>query len=427
MGADPRYKVGQLGLNLVASPLHLTEDALLAAQNVERVRDAGIGGIGSRRGLAPFHPDGLGGEIVSMFNVPLDSEGFGGGGGFLSAIFGFTNGAEEIVWLGTDDAVTFPEQADPVQDGAIGTDTLARQSSFATLDGVLYYLSAGGASGTIWSWNGTTNTEVIDTWPDPGGGYTFFGVYKMIAANGVLYISTLYTGMADNRMYVYVWDGVTLEQVGDPVTGTSAEMVPIGLAYCFDLLFAGMDDTNGAPEIYRIDPSGAGAWTLDETFAATLMLNDLFTFDAELYAAFAPVTQGGGTNGAVHVRNSSGSWSESFAGPDDDAEFVGPMVEYLGELYLAWSNRSVTPRASIYRYDGLSWVEDLDIITEFSLDGTDLQRGFPVVAVDCLLWLWMDINNPANADILKRTAGADWSLAVENELLHNYCGGVGSA
>src|SRR5688572_3645969 len=67
----PNYEVGEKGVNLVASPLHTPTGGLLSAQNVEFIRDQGIGGIGSRGGLAPINETALAGAVMALANIPL--------------------------------------------------------------------------------------------------------------------------------------------------------------------------------------------------------------------------------------------------------------------------------------------------------------------------------------------------------------------
>lgn len=67
----PNYRLGEKGVNLVASPLHTPEGGLLSAQNVEFIRDQGIGGIGSRGGLAPLNTTALAGAVMAVANIPL--------------------------------------------------------------------------------------------------------------------------------------------------------------------------------------------------------------------------------------------------------------------------------------------------------------------------------------------------------------------
>lgn len=68
---DINYRLGEKGVNIVASPIHTPEGGLLSAQNVEFVRLKGIGGIGSRGGLAPLNSTALAGAVMALSNIPL--------------------------------------------------------------------------------------------------------------------------------------------------------------------------------------------------------------------------------------------------------------------------------------------------------------------------------------------------------------------
>jgi len=63
--------LGEYGVNVVESPLHLKAGELVVAQNVERSRDQGIGGLRRRLGIGKFTGDNLGGPVLSIIPVPL--------------------------------------------------------------------------------------------------------------------------------------------------------------------------------------------------------------------------------------------------------------------------------------------------------------------------------------------------------------------
>lgn len=64
-------QLGEYGVNVVDSPLHCRDGELRVGQNVERSRNAGIGGLRKRKGIGLFTPSGLGGSILAIIAVPL--------------------------------------------------------------------------------------------------------------------------------------------------------------------------------------------------------------------------------------------------------------------------------------------------------------------------------------------------------------------
>ena len=63
--------LGDYGVNVVESPLHLKAGELVVAQNVERSRDQGIGGLRKRLGIGLFTVDALLGPVLAIIPVPL--------------------------------------------------------------------------------------------------------------------------------------------------------------------------------------------------------------------------------------------------------------------------------------------------------------------------------------------------------------------
>ncbi len=70
-GKTDVYNVGELGIDVVESPVHVAEGALLDAQNAQLAPIELEGAIRKRDGMAKFNTVAAAGQINSGFNVSL--------------------------------------------------------------------------------------------------------------------------------------------------------------------------------------------------------------------------------------------------------------------------------------------------------------------------------------------------------------------
>jgi hypothetical protein len=66
------YNVGELGIDVVESPVHTPDGALLSAQNAQPAPIELEGGLRKRDGLAKHNATAAAGAILSGFNVSLE-------------------------------------------------------------------------------------------------------------------------------------------------------------------------------------------------------------------------------------------------------------------------------------------------------------------------------------------------------------------
>ncbi len=225
----PNYRLGEKGVNLVASPVHTPEGGLLKAENVEFIRDFGIGGIGSRGGLAPINNTALAGAVLAVANIPLTLPTVG------------------IMLLACDTGETETFKSTP--DGIVWTDILAavmvRVSSIAkfpdtitpveitpgqrmvTLGGKVYYADNDYIITDLVSpfvGNTAARLNVFDKSTiggTPSAGYRAYSFYALTGIPTDGKIITIH-GLLDD--YVYTW-----------------RTVPVGP---FDVLIGGSADTS---------------------------------------------------------------------------------------------------------------------------------------------------------------------------------------
>ncbi len=70
-GKQNVYNLGEQGVDVVESPVHVAEGALLNAQNAQLAPIELEGGIRKRNGMSKFNAIAAAGVILSGFNVSL--------------------------------------------------------------------------------------------------------------------------------------------------------------------------------------------------------------------------------------------------------------------------------------------------------------------------------------------------------------------
>ena len=68
------YNLGQLGVDVVKSPVHIDDGAFTKAQNVQVDPSGGIGGIRKRDGMARLNSAALAGSVTGMIGLPLQNQ-----------------------------------------------------------------------------------------------------------------------------------------------------------------------------------------------------------------------------------------------------------------------------------------------------------------------------------------------------------------
>jgi|PlaIllAssembly_1097288.scaffolds.fasta_scaffold00908_4 hypothetical protein len=65
------YNLGQIGVDLVESPVHKKDGALISAQNAAHRQEEAEGGLAKRAGMTKLNSTASAGAIYSMFVVRL--------------------------------------------------------------------------------------------------------------------------------------------------------------------------------------------------------------------------------------------------------------------------------------------------------------------------------------------------------------------
>ena len=66
------YNIGSLGVDLVNSPIHVKDTALVSCQNAQISPDDAELGIKKRDGMAKVNSIAAAGTLKAIFNIPID-------------------------------------------------------------------------------------------------------------------------------------------------------------------------------------------------------------------------------------------------------------------------------------------------------------------------------------------------------------------
>lgn len=192
-------------------------------------------------------------------------------------------------------------------------------------------------------------------------------VISMIAANGVIYFSTLDTGASHSdwagRVFELNPDSGDITVLGSSFSGGN---LPYALAWHMGRLFVGTNSGAMADgyNVYFYRPGIDTSWTLDVTFgggSAFSGITSMTSYKGQLFAGTAVGSTGGIRQALVLTRDSTGTYTstnasgDSGATVDTDSAFVS-LCEFGGNLYAGYfGGVSGTKKALIRKWNGSSW------------------------------------------------------------------------
>lgn len=345
------YNLGDIGVDLVSSPVHSADGSLVSAQNAQTEEVQGAHTIGKRLGLALLTPEAMDGPVLAIANIPfpdpfapLPTEG--------SALFANTqtDGAafnvrtlDGTTWTTVDNLPTrWFDTVLPV--GAITVSV--RGGAISGRDETLIYSD----TANLKSFDGSSLTTLVAI--SPGADDRVRGICLHDDAPHLLI-----TDIVANTAVVKRWNGTTLASVGAAIV-LEATMI----TSAFGALWIG---TN-ANVIYRwsADDGLTTALTITPGGGATLTVTDITLVGVTLYASCGTSTGGGATgeDNLVLVRNLNGTWSD--VTPAGAAEgLYGPMVNADGALLAVRNGDGAFTGCDVWRLDGDGWAVDLDVTT----------------------------------------------------------------
>lgn len=421
MQETTEYLVGSKGVNVVASPLHTPEGALLSAQNVAFTRLLGVGGLASRGGIAPLTASPLAGPVLSLTNVPLALPGE------FDLMVGLNSG-ETNAWKKSSDGTTYTNLATTVLErlsvgytSLWGSATIPRDPRSVSFRGKFYYPGDNYVVDTsappVVVYNGTVAYEQfrVPSSPVASGVPRWISDFQLFG--GLIYFSVFDNGGSapDHKGRVFAFDpsAGTLLEIGNRFGNGSGENTK-GFPFCvtsyLGQLWAGTYGISGNNQggVYRIRPGIDETWTLDLT--ATLhngYYMSLCPYKGLLFAATDADSSG---TAIIQKRTSVGAWSTSFTAPAGNVSFCGSLCVFNNLLFAGYYNAN-TPKALIKVYDGTSWTTDKDITVDV---GATLVPGKPFAFLGNLYWpLYSLTSDSATTGVLlKRTTGGVWSSAL---------------
>lgn len=419
----PEYAVGSQGVNIVASPIHTPTGGLLTAENVEFIRESGIGGIGSRRGMAPLNAGAaLAGSVLSLANIPLTFPGV------IELMVGLDS-ATANSWKTTPDGVTFTNIAattlerrsalSKIPSGS-GPGSISIGQRCASFKGAFYFPGDNYTQGTtappVVRWDGVTAYEQFRVPNNPTSDEVPLWISDFWVADGIVYFAVWdHGGSAPNhkgRVMSFDPSNGSLAQIANAFgdgSGENTKGFPFCLTSAFGYLWAGTYGIAGNNQggVYRCLPGIDTGWTLDLT--ATLHNGYFMTlapYNGKLYAGTDADSSG---TAIVQVRNGTGTWSTSFTAPSAAQSYFAGLIVFNNLLFCAWYQGGGSPACLIKMFDGSTWTTDLDVLGTYS----NRFPGMPFIFGGALYWPFIDGSGGGSTGfLLKRTTGGVWSQPI---------------
>lgn len=438
------YNIGQLGVQLVASPLHQKPAVeVIRAQNAVYDKDSTGGGLRKRPGMSKLNAIAmsggsiLGGSFVA-FADPSNPLTIGIRRGLY--IFENTGGA----FLYTDNvsswnSVTLNQAAPFPVLGSFNNlpfNTDDHIAPIATaLPGRTYFFGATGVNQELWRWNGSQAARVLrpPAPPQSGAGaqskVTLTAIYNF---DGAIYLCTMDgdpVNVGGNALFGRVFkfdpDAETMAQVGVSTWGShSGGLVggaPGALAWFAGRLFAfGATYQSGvAPRVYSIRPGVDEDWTLDDsTLAAGHSYTGAKVYKGELYAT----TRGAaGVSSIVRKRTTAGVWStvRTNASSTVANSYMGMAV--INSLLTVIERNNYDgvggDNPKIFSYDGTTFTQRVDLRTAFysTEAGAGLSMG-GVLEYDGAVYYLSNAMAPGDGGLCLRTTDGTSYTAVYNTI-----------
>jgi hypothetical protein len=428
--------VGAKGVNLVASPLHTPDGGLLSSQNVEFIREMGIGGIGSRGGLAPLNTNALAGPVMAVANVPLTLPTVDPA--TQAAIMVACDTGETETWKVTLNGTAYtdllaaavarmssidkmpatPSAIPPAQPRVVAFNNNLYYPADSAIAELLVYNSALAKSASVFVVPGNPAATADPLWMTDlliVGGHLFFGVYDA-------------GGVAPNhkgRVLQFTPSTGLLVQVGNLPFGNGATELAGGMPYCLGnfsgRLWAGTYGISGAGALGKLYSILAGVdvdWTLDHTAVASSgYFTSLCEYNGKFYAA--TTANDAAFAARVEQRTAAGVWSTSFTGPDTNTSYCSSLIVFGGNLYAAYFKDTV--RVLVKKFDGTTWTTDKDIGVDFG--NLSAAPGMPFIAAGNLYWPFTNLTAAGTTGfIAKRTAAGAWSQVLTGVSLRGAIG-----
>ena len=421
------YNWGDLGVDLVKSPIHLEDGAWTSLQNAEFPDHLGQGGMKKRGGLSRVNASALAGGVQAMSNVPFAYPG----STFLMLAL---NTGETNAWDKSTDGASFSglttsqlqryASIGKIPTGASSLFAASRPASFQRLfyyPGDNYTLAS--TSPTVVVWDGTTAYEMfrIPTNPSAAAGTVPLWISDFFIADGLIYIAVYDSGgtAPDKKGRVFEFDPTngTLTQLGNAFgdgSGENTKGFPFCLASYLGQIFVGTYGISGnnLGRVYRILPGVDESWTLD--LAATLhngYFMSMAVYQGNLYVGTDADSSG---TSIIQKRTSTGTWSTSFTAPASNVSYCAGLIVYNNLLFACYYKSGSA--CLIKKFDGSSWTTDLDVAATYALKPPASPYVFGSGVGD-LYWPFMGSESSESSTagfLLKRDSAGVWTRPLNS-------------
>lgn len=418
------YLIGSRGVQLVPSPIHTPDGGILVGQNVEFIRDQGIGGIGTRGGIARLSTSALAGSVQQLSNVPLafPSE--------FDLMVGLNTG-ETNAWKKSVDGAAYVDLAAALLERAAGIDkspsgvgagAISSGQRCASYKGQFYYPGddyvLGGLNPTappFMVFNGTLSYQQFRVPTNPTSALAVPNwISDTWIDNGVIYLGVYDPGgSAPNlkgRVLAYDPSDGTLSTIGNRFgqdAGENGKGFPFCLTTWQGQLWAATYGNSGNNQgaVYRIQPGIDETWTLDLT--ATLhngYYMSLCGYNGNLFAATDADSSG---TAIVQKRTSTGAWTTSLTAPAANNNYFAGLIVFNNLLFCCYY-KSSSGVVLIKKFDGTTWTTDLDVAGTYAAKAP----GLPFLFRGALYWPFLGGETSATSTagfLLKRDTAGVWT------------------
>lgn len=364
-GKIDAYNLGDLGVDLVSSPLHSDDGTLLLAQNVIVEPVGGQHAIAKRPGHTKITPTAAAGALFGICPIPFaDPSNF---------------------WIaGT--VVFHRDSANKIEYSTDGINWQTGVGFVAAASDQTSYLSVNGAGRLYF---GTISLAVNYVSGNPPAITALAG----IAAGGIVGIHAaaadeIYVTTADQLVHLCPGDATSEVICNDPWDGDG---VP-GRIFKFDgTVYLGSITTGNSGKIYRYE--GGLTWAEDAAFNVDLSVSSFAIFHGELYASmYVSGTPDPATDKIVRRR--SGVW----AGVHDATGDFHSLYAFNEQLFAARETGTAT---EIWvSSDGESWTLDEDLTASF---------GVTPGLVHMVAWNSALYVQCASDSVFRRTTAGAWT------------------
>lgn len=396
------YALGQGGVNVVKSPIQLTDDECRSAQNAI-FAPAAEGGLQKRGGLNRKNASALnsGANVLAISNVGLPNP-FNTSTLVRKYLYASQNPGGGVYWSRSADGTTWASVTSPQLGGAFSQSGLPVLGipPIQPTPGLMLYVDGLTNIDDLWIWDNSSDQFVLRVPPASGSTPAYSA-----GASGY-HAGSYYFGSNDSpNGRVYRLDLIT-GQLTMIIGAIGTAYTAFSIASFVGSLFVGASDNNGGGAvtsfIYRCNPDADIAWTTDSAALSGVPVS-MVNFLGNLYIGTGSRRAAESMN--VYKRTPSGVYSTVLTDANPWNVTAGGQLAVFNNTLFAYMGGNIHKST-----DGSAWSVDLDVFTTYSSFAG--RPGRPVVFEGALYWPFEDTASTGSGRVLKRTAAGAWSVAL---------------